>query len=299
MRTDRTDRLVRSATYASVTTAMLLITIKMVAYFATDSVALLSSLVDSLLDIGASAVTLFAVRHAQTPADREHRFGHGKAEALAALAQSAFIIGSAVLLLFEAGHRLVTPRVIDRPEIGVYIIAASIVITLALVGYQRWVVRETSSVAIGADSVHYSADLLLNAAVLAAIALSGWFGWVYADPIFAAIISFYIAFNAWRIVRDALDMLMDRELPFADRQHILDTAQKHPDARHIHDLKTRRSGPTLFIQLHLEMDPELPLLRAHEIADEVEAAIRKEYPEAEIIIHQDPEGIEEWHPTYR
>lgn len=298
-RTIRNEQLVRSATYASVGVAALLIAIKTGAYFATNSVALLSSLMDSLLDIVASVVTLFAVRHAQTPADREHRFGHGKAEALAALAQSAFIIGSAVLLLFEAGNRLVHPHPIERPEIGVYVIGASIIITLGLVSYQRWVVRQTSSMAIGADSLHYRADLLLNAAVLVAIGLSGWLGWTYADPIFGALIAVYIAVNAWRIVRGALDMLMDRELPAEDRDNILAIANKHPDARHIHDLKTRRSGTTLFIQLHLEMDPELSLLRAHEIADEVEAAIQQAYPDGEIIIHQDPEGVEEWHPSYR
>ena len=295
----RNERLVRSATYASVATAALLIAIKTVAFIVTDSIALLSSLADSLLDILASMVTLFAVRHAQMPADREHRFGHGKAEALAALAQSAFIIGSAVLLLFQAGHRLVKPQPIDRPEIGVYVIVASLVFTLALVTYQRWVVRETNSVAIGADSLHYSADLLLNAAVLVALVLSGWLGWIYADPIFGALIAIYIAANAWRIVREALDMLMDRELPREDRESILTIARQHPEARHVHDLKTRRSGATVFIQMHLEMDPSLSLLRAHEIADEVEAAIQRAYPDAEIIIHQDPEGIEEWHPSYR
>jgi len=298
-RTARNERLVRSASYASVGVAALLITIKVVAYFMTDSVALLSSLVDSLLDILASLVTLLAVRHAQTPADREHRFGHGKAEALSALAQSAFITGSAVLLLFEAGNRLVHPHGVQRPEIGIFVIGVSILVTLGLVSYQRWVVRQTNSVAIGADSLHYRADLLLNAAVLVAIGLSSWGGWIYADPAFAALIAIYIAYNAWNIVRDALDMLMDRELPSEDRQNILAIANGHPDARHIHDLKTRRSGATTFIQLHLEMDPDLSLLRAHEIADEVEAAIQDAYPEAEVIIHQDPEGVEEWHPTYR
>jgi ferrous-iron efflux pump FieF len=297
-RAARNGRLVRSATYASVGVAALLISIKTVAFFATNSVAMLSSLVDSLLDILASLVTLVAVRHAQIPADREHRFGHGKAEALSALAQSAFIIGSAVLLVIEAASRLVHPRAIERPEIGIYVIGASIVVTLALVSYQHWVVRQTNSVAIGADSLHYRADLLLNAAVLGAIILSSWFGLVYADPVFAALIAVYIAYNAWKIVQGALDMLMDRELPADERQNILAIANTHPDARHIHDLRTRRSGATTFIQLHLEMDPELSLLRAHEIADEVEAAIQSAYPDAEIIIHQDPEGIEEWHPTY-
>jgi len=293
------NRLTRLATYASVTVALCLIAIKTGAWLITDSVALLSSLIDSLLDVFASVVTLVAVRHAQVPADREHRFGHGKAEAIAALAQSAFVIGSAVLLLFEVGGRLLHPRTIERPEIGIAIILASIVLTLLLVIFQRWVVSRTGSIAITADSLHYRGDLLMNAAVIAALVLSGWGDWALADPVFGALIAGYLAFNAWRIIRKALDMLMDREMPEDDRTRIHEIAGSHPDAHRAHDLKTRRSGNTVFIQFHLELDQDMPLIRAHKIADEVEAMIRKEFPDSEIIIHQDPEGIEEDHDQYR
>ncbi len=296
---DANNRLTRLATYASVAVALCLIAIKTGAWLITDSVALLSSLIDSLLDIFASVVTLVAVRQAQVPADRDHRFGHGKAEAIAALAQSAFVIGSAVLLLFEVGGRLLHPRTIERPEVGIAVILVTIVLTLSLVIFQRWVVARTGSIAITADSLHYRGDLLMNAAVIAALVLSAWGGWTLADPIFGALIAGYLAFNAWLIVRKALDMLMDRELPEADRTRIYRIASSHPDTHRAHDLKTRRSGNTVFIQFHLEMDQDMLLVRAHKIADEVEALIRAEFPDSEIIIHQDPEGIDEDHDQYR
>jgi ferrous-iron efflux pump FieF len=292
-------RLARLATYASVTVALLLVTIKAVAWFTTDSVAVLSSLIDSLLDTVASIVTLFAVRTAQEPADREHRFGHGKAEPLAALAQSAFIAGSAALLLFEAGHRFVQPAPVAKPEIGIAVIAFTIVATLALVMFQRWVIRRTGSIAISADSLHYMGDLMMNGAVIAALILSGWLGWRYADPAFATAIAIYIMINAWSIVREALDMLMDRELPDDDRERIYEIARAHPETHRAHDLKTRRSGQMTFIQMHLEMDPNISLHRAHRIADEVEAKILEAYPDAEVIIHQDPAGIDEQHTRFR
>lgn len=290
-------RLSRFATYASVSVALFLVTIKTVAWFATDSVAVLSSLLDSLLDVLASFVTLFAVRTAQVPADREHRFGHGKAEPLAALAQSAFIGGSAALLLFEAGHRFITPRAVERPDLGMTIIAVTIVVTLALVAFQTWVLRRSGSIAITADSLHYKGDLMMNIAVIAALFIGSRFDWPYADPIFATLIAIYILINAWAIVRKALDMLMDRELPDADREKIYAITGAHPEAYRVHDLRTRRSGQMTFIQLHLEMDPNISLLRAHRIADEVESRILDAFPGAEVIIHQDPQGFDEEHPT--
>ena len=293
---DGLQRLARFATYASVSVALLLVSIKTVAWFATDSVSVLSSLLDSLLDVLASAVTLFAVRKAQEPADREHRFGHGKAEPLAALSQSAFIAGSAALLLFEAGHRFFHPTPVARPELGISIIAFTIVVTLALVAFQVWVARRSGSIAISADSLHYKGDLLMNVAVIAALFLGAWLGWIYADPVFATVIAVYILINAWTIVREALDMLMDRELPDGDRERIYAIARAHPETHRAHDLKTRRSGQMTFIQMHLEMDPNISLFRAHEIADEVELLILEAFPGAEVIIHQDPEGYDEEHP---
>lgn len=288
-------RLMRWATYASVSVALLLIAMKTSAWIATESIAMLSTLVDSLLDALASLVNLFAVRHALTPADREHRFGHGKAEALAAMAQSAFIAGSAVLLLFQAGERLLHPRIPVRPEIGIAVMVISILFTILLVAFQLWVVRRTNSVAIAADSLHYKGDVLVNVAVIAALILGNWFGWIYADPLFGVAIALYILYNAWLIVREAMDMLMDRELPEEERQRIREIALSHPEVENLHDLRTRRAGPQYFIQFHLVLNAELSLLKAHEISDAVETEVRSAFPDAEVLIHQDPTGIFEKH----
>lgn len=292
---EENGRLMRLATYASVTVACLLIAMKAGAWIATESISMLSTLVDSLLDALASIVNLIAVRHALTPADREHRFGHGKAEALAALAQSAFIGGSAVLLLFQAGERFIRLRPLSAPEFGIWVMVVSIVLTILLVAFQLWVVRRTQSVAISADSLHYKGDVLVNIAVIAALVLGTWFGLTYADPIFGAAIAGYILFNAWLIVREALDMLMDRELPDEDRTRIQDIALAHPEVESLHDMRTRRSGPTSFIQFHLVMGADMSLLKAHEVSDEVERELRETFPDAEILIHQDPTGIYEKH----
>lgn len=289
------ERLTRAASYASLSVAVFLIILKSAAWFFTGSVAVLSSLADSILDGIASLVTLFAIRKAQVPADREHRFGHGKAEPLAALAQSAFIIGSAVLLFYEAGNRFFHPLPVARPEIGIAVTVIAIVATLGLVTFQYWVVRRTNSIAINADSLHYKGDLLMNTAVIVALILSGWLDLPYADPVFALLIALYLAGNAWKIVTEAIDILMDRELPEEDRQKIIEIANSHPDARRAHDLRTRYDGQTSFIQLHLEMDANISLMAAHKIADDVEEMIGKAFPNSEIIIHQDPEGLEEDH----
>lgn len=288
-------RLMRLATYASVSVACVLIALKTGAWIATESIAMLSTLIDSLLDALASIVNLFAVRHALIPADREHRFGHGKAEALAAMAQSAFIAGSAVLLLFQAGERFIHPRPLAQLELGLWVMAVSIVLTIALVAFQLWVVKRTRSVAISADSLHYKGDILVNLAVMAALVLGTWFGWTHADPIFGAAIAAYILFNAWLIVREALDMLMDRELPDEERRRIREIAMSHPEVIGVHDMRTRRSGPTCFIQFHLVMDAQLTLLKAHEVSDAVELELQQAFPDAEILVHQDPTGIEEEH----
>lgn len=293
--TEENGRLMRLATYASVSVASLLIALKTGAWIATESIAMLSTLVDSLLDALASIVSLFAVRHALTPADQEHRFGHGKAEALAAMAQSAFIAGSSVLLLFQAGERFIHPRPLAAPGTGIWVMAVSIVLTVGLVAFQTWVVRRTKSVAVAADSLHYRGDILVNIAVIAALVLGSWFGFLYADPIFGTAIAIYILYNAWLIVREALDMLMDRELPDDERERIRDIALAHEEVESLHDMRTRRSGQTSFIQFHLVMNAELTLLKAHEVSDEVELDLRRTFPDAEILIHQDPTGIVEKH----
>jgi ferrous-iron efflux pump FieF len=286
-------RLMKRATYASIAVAAVLIVAKTAAWGITGSVSVLSSLLDSLLDAVASAVNLFAVHHALTPADREHRFGHGKAEPLAGLAQAAFITGSAVLLLIQAGQRLRAPPAIVDIDVGIAVMVLSIVLTVALVTYQRRVVRATGSVAIGADRLHYASDLLMNLSVIAALVLAGWFDIRYADPIFGIAVAVYILVSALRIGRQSLDLLMDRELPDEQRAMIRDIVLRHPEVKSLHDLRTRSAGLDIFIQLHIEMDPEMSLIRAHAVSDEVEADIRAAFPNAEVIIHQDPEGVEE------
>jgi ferrous-iron efflux pump FieF len=286
-------KLMKRATYASVSVAGLLITAKLVAWLLTGSVSVMSSLLDSGLDIAASLVNLIAIRTAVTPADREHRFGHGKAEPLAGLGQSAFIAGSAALLFVEALYRILNPVPIDHSLVGIVVMAFSIVATLILLRYQQYVIGKTGSIAIGADELHYRSDLVLNLGVIASLALGNILGWHLIDPIFGASIALWIVYSAWQIASGSLTQLMDREIADADRARIRAIAEAHDEVRAVHDLRTRASGPTAFVQLHLEMDGGMKLSRAHEVSDEVEAKIREAFPNAEVMIHQDPAGIEE------
>lgn len=295
---EEAGRLMRRATYASVATAGLLIAVKLVVWVATGSVAILASLLDSLLDAAASMVNLLAVRQALVPADQEHRFGHGKAEPLAGLAQSAFIAGSAVLLLVEACERLVEPTPIARAGIGIAVMAISLAVTIALVAYQRHVIARTNSTAIRADSLHYFTDILVNGSVIVALVLTQWLEAPIIDALFGTGIGIYILYSAWQIARLSLDMLMDREMPEDDRQRIRDISLSHPAVRKIHDLRTRVSGPSRFIQLHIEMDGNMTLLQAHEISDAVEERLQAAFPDAEVMIHQDPAGIKERRPHF-
>lgn len=292
-----TARLMKRATYASIAVATVLIAAKTAAWGVTGSVSVLSSLLDSLLDALASLVNLFAVHHALTPADREHRFGHGKAEPLAGLAQATFITGSAVLLLIEAGKRLQAPPPITDGAVGIAVMVLSIVLTIGLIAYQRRVVRATGSVAIGADRLHYASDLLLNSSVIVALVLSAWFDFRYADPIFGLAVGLYILVSALRIGRQSLDLLMDRELPDEQRAAIREIVLRHPEVRGVHDLRTRSAGLDIFIQLNIGLDADMSLARAHEISDAIEAELLAAFPNAEVMIHQGPEGVA--HPRER
>jgi len=281
------ERLLKLATTAAVLTAALLIVTKLAAYLLTHSVSILASLIDSLMDVGASTINLLAVRYALKPPDEEHRFGHGKAESIAGLAQATFIAGSGLFLILEAIQRLLTPRPLEQLGIGLSVMLFSIVATLALVALQQYVISRTNSPAIKADSLHYKMDVLSNGAIIVALLLSQ-FGWAGIDPLFALGIAAYVLLSAWRIGRDAFHDLMDHELPTEKRQQIIDLASRHPEVQGIHDLRTRMSGRVEHIQLHLELDDNLPLIEAHRIADEVEAAIVDAIPSADIVIHQDP-----------
>ena len=229
----------------------MLIAIKLAAWVATGSVALLSTLIDSTLDLAASALNLMAVRHALVPADDDHRFGHGKAEALAGLGQAAFVVGSGGFLLAEAGNRVAHPQPISHGEWGIAVMVFSIVATLALVWFQRMVAKRTNSLAISADSLHYTGDLLINASVIVSLLLAAGTGWPLADPLFAIGIAVWLMINAWQIAKLSLDTLMDKEMPEAERERIRAIVAAHPGVQSHHDLRTRTSGRQGFIQLHL------------------------------------------------
>jgi ferrous-iron efflux pump FieF len=283
-------RLMKMATYASISVAAVLILAKLLAWGMSGSVSLLATLIDSTLDAVASFINLVAVRHALSPADREHRFGHGKAEALAGLGQSAFIFGSAGFLLLESVRRMIEPVPIQAFGIGVAVMVFSIVATLGLLAFQHHVIKKTDSTAIKADALHYRTDLMVNASVIVALFLSVG-GWAGFDALFALGIAVYILMSAWEIVKQAFDDLMDRELPDSERAKIKAIAVEHAEVLGMHDLRSRRSGTATFIQLHLELKDDLSLLQAHQISDEVEWTLQQAYPRAEIIIHIDPISV--------
>ena len=279
--------LLKLASVASVITAGFLIVVKLAAWYVTGSISLLASLVDSVMDSFASLINLFAIRYSLQPADEEHRFGHGKAEPLAGLAQSAFIAGSAVFLIFHAVDRLRYSHQLEQVGIGIGVMVLAIVMTLVLLAIQRYVIQKTDSTAIRADSLHYVTDLLTNISILLALYLST-LGWTWADPVFAIAVAIYIFYSAFHIGHDAFQQLMDRELPDDILQRIQATAMGDPAVKGIHEMRTRQSGQTKFVQLHLVLDEDMSLKRAHAIADKVEAEIKSFLPDAEVLIHQDP-----------
>ena len=284
---DESVRLLKLATGASVLTATGLVIVKIVAWLMTGSVSLLASLIDSLMDGLASLINLIAVRYALVPADKEHPFGHGKAEFLAGLGQSLLIAASAVFLFFHAYQRLLEPRPVDQPGIGVAVSIVAIVVTVMLLSIQWKVIKRTGSVAIKADSLHYVGDLFTNMAVLVAMAAS-YSGWYYVDPILAIVIGIVILYSAVQIGHEAVQLLMDRELPTEMQQQIRDIVMAHPEVSGLHELRTRQSGRVLFIQLHLEMDGNMPLRVAHDIGQQVEEEIEDAFPLADVLIHHDP-----------
>jgi ferrous-iron efflux pump FieF len=250
----------------------------------------LAALVDSAMDAGASLVNLLAVRWALMPADAEHRFGHGKAEALAALGQSALICASALFLGWQAIARLIRPEPLSELGVGLGVIAFAIAATLVLLAIQRHVIRRTGSMAIRADALHYATDLATNLATVAALLLSqtGWTGW---DPLFGLAIGVYILYSASRIGYDAVQVLMDRELPDAERERIESLAYGVTGVAGVHGLRTRSSGGSIIVQLHVGLDDELRLIEAHRIGEAVERAIRIGYPSADVIVHLDPRSL--------
>lgn len=280
-------KLVSRAALSATVLASLLLIVKIFAWWYTGSVSVLAGLVDSLVDIAASLTNLLVVRYALQPADADHTFGHGKAESLAALAQSMFISGSALFLFLTGIQHLASPDTLHAPLVGIVVTVIALCSTLMLVTFQRWVVWHTRSQAIRADMLHYQSDVIMNGAILVALGLSSY-GFARADALFALGIGIYILYNALRMGYEAVQALLDRALPEEERQAIIDVISNWPGVRGAHDLRTRQSGPTRFIQLHLEMDDHLPLVQAHKVADQIEQALRSKFPGSDVIIHQDP-----------
>jgi len=281
-------RLMRLASLASMSVAVVLVAAKAAAWLITDSVAMLSSLIDSALDLVSSLITFLAIRQALVPADEEHRFGHGKAEALAGAAQAGFIAASAGGLVLTVVDRFLHPRALQEEMTGVGVSVLAVVLTLGLMTFQTYVVRRTRSLAITADRAHYTTDFVTNVAVGLGIVASTRLNEPLIDLAVALGVAAYLVTGAWTIGRTSIDVLMDRELPEEDRRRILDIVQRQPGVRSVHDLRTRSSGLTKFIQLHVVLHPTMSLGRAHVMGDAIQAAVEEAFPQAEVILHIDP-----------
>ena len=271
--------------------AVILIVLKSWAAYKTDSTAMLGSLADSGLDLVASLVVLLGVRIAAQPADWDHRFGHGKAEALASLVQVILITISAIFIGFRAIQRLLAHAETADAELGIGVSLIAMVLTAALITYQRHVVRRTGSLAIGTDRLHYSSDLLLNGSVIVALALDQYAGLTGADAVFGLLIALWLLWGAWNASSHALDQLMDREWPDELRERFLAAAREYPELSGLHDFRTRSSGTHFFAQFHVWVPADWTVQEAHDRLDAAEEALRDRFPGTEILIHVDPEGL--------
>lgn len=283
--------LARSAAIASISVAVVLVVIKSWASWRTGSTAMLGSLADSALDLIASIATLTGVWIASMPADDDHRFGHGKAEALAAIFQVMLITLSAFGIAIRAITQLIGGAEVRGAEEGIAVSLLAILLTFALLGWQRYVMRRTRSLAIATDHLHYKSDLLLNLAVIAALVLDQYARIAGADALFGLAIAAWLAWGAWHAASEAVDHLMDKEWPDERREEFLAVVARQPELRGVHDLRTRRSGDKDFVQFHAAMDGTMTLREVHDIMDSIEARIEAEFPGVEVLIHPDPEGL--------
>ena len=287
---DDRSALTSRAALASISMAVFLIGLKAWAALSTSSMAMLGSLADSILDLVASLVVLLGVRVAAQPADRDHRFGHGKAEALAALMQVIIISISALFIGYRSIERLIAGAETSDAELGIGVSLVAILFTFALIAYQRHVVRRTGSVAIATDRLHYASDLMLNASVVVALALDQYAGVIGSDAVFGLLIALWLAFGAWRSSSHALDQLMDREWPAEQREKLVAAAREYPQLEGLHDLRTRTSGTHHFAQFHVWVPGDWTIREAHDRMDRIEQELEKKFPATEILIHLDPEG---------
>ena len=290
----RDPRLRRLATWAALVVAIALVVIKLAAWLATDSVVLLSSAIDAFVDMASSIVTFIGVRYAGRPPDHDHRFGHGKGEAIAGFTQATVLTGAALVLAFQSAQRLIFPERVEQLGIGIAVILVSLAAAIGLVLLQTWVVRRTGSTAIAADRAHYLTDIAVNLAVLSALAVTWATGWERADPAFALAIAGYMLWSSYTIAMDVLEQLLDRELPHDERERIKDTLLACAGVQGVHDLRTRHAGDRTFVEFHLEVEGHLSIEEGHAICDMGEAAIKQLFlATVEITAHLEPAGIDD------
>ena len=285
--------LMRLASYCSVGTALVLVVVKIIAFYVTNSLALLSSMFDSGLDMGASIVSLIAISQALAPADKEHRFGHGKAEALGGFIQGIIIFCSACFLIIETIEHILDPVPLQRLNVGLIVMLISIFVTTALISFQRYVIKRTQSVSIDADNAHYTGDILMNVGVIISMCLSYHFGWMWMDALFAAVVAIYLFYSAFKIIRKVFKILMDAELSPETRKKIKEIVALNPEVLGIKDLRTRTAGIKSFIQFSILLDQNISLTKAHELCTLLEEQVKKQLPACEVFIHAEPKQHKE------
>jgi len=288
-------RLKKWVTIAAIAVGVFLVAIKVFAWMVVGSISLLSSMADSILDVVSSGFNFWAVYHAMQPADKEHNFGHGKMEAVSALAQAIIMVFSALFILREGIERLLHPEHLHEPVVGMIVMGISIICAGGLVWFQGVVVKRTNSIAIGADALHYKADLFLNIGVLLSIFVASLFSFSWLDDVVGILIAGYIFYAAWKIGKHAFDILVDREINPKHQEEILKIVKGHSAVKGFHEFKSRSSGTKDFVQVHLEMDGAMSLAEAHKIALEVEKMVAERFPKVHLTIHQDPLGAKETH----
>lgn len=286
-------KLMSYATYASVSAASIIIILKAIVYVMTDSASIFAALTDSLFDVATSLVNLFAIRYSLMPPSEKFRYGFSKAEDLAVFTQSIFFGASGLFVIASAFDKLIHPEPIENTLLGMIVMAISIVITLALIIFQQLVIRRTGSIVIKADYLHYVTDLFTNIAVLISLGVAHFYSLYYLDAILAIIIGLFMAKGAVSLLKRAFNNLMDHEFSHEDREKLIETVFENQQVKNIHDMKTRLAGSRIFAQFHVELDGTMQLSKAHEIADDIQMRVLKRFPHAEIIIHLDPDDIDE------
>lgn len=290
---EQANRLKKRAAAGSIALAVTLTVIKTLGVMFTGSLSVLSSMIDSLADLFASSITFIAVRYSSKPANCKHRYGYGKAESLSALMQSAFVAGSGIFVMYDGISRFLSPRPMVQAGIGIAVMVISLILTIALICFQKYVAARTHSQAINADSQHYTVDVISNTSIILTLLVVKFFGFHWFDTLTAFLVAAYLLFNAYKLANEAVAVLMDKELDDEIRENIQKIVLSSEHAQGIHDLRTRDLGGVYMFEFHLELDGNLPLRTAHDYCDEVQNNILKHYPNAQIIVHQDPAGLPE------